>query len=325
MAAGIAQPNEWSERSPKPKLLQKKAEMLRTSGDLDPLSNTCAARALKALDLSDNVDFDEGIRIIKGGLRDATVGDSVLNALQDEIISKHKTDNRDADGRCNGLPKDIADVLGTIFHLLPHEFCGNLRHLRGSFPQAVKAAGTLMSANQKKKVPMHLGQKLFEFREQIHEPAYHESSRKVKPAESAQNTLECNVAGFCVHGHDGVLVRAMHASLMQAVCLKRFPQQHPGRKLLCTSGVVVCTLAGKTTAAPEAAVGVHDPPPAPIVTAIAKWAHLGDVSLKPMGVSIAVFCPVRCAQTFLWRWSCGGDLSSAMGISTRVGVCTISR
>ena len=126
----------------KAKTNAEEAEMLRTSGELDPLSNTCAARALEALELSNNVDFDEGVRIIKGGLRDATVGDKVLNALQDEVISKHKTDNRDAGGRCNGLPKDFADVLGTDFHLLPHELCGNMHHLRGSFPQAVKAAGT---------------------------------------------------------------------------------------------------------------------------------------------------------------------------------------
>ena len=280
------------------KTATEKVALLRQSGDLDPM-NACAASALDALNLSDRVDFDDGIRTIKRGLRDATIADGVSMALQNEVISTHDRSSRDNAGLCNGLPKDIQDVLGTNWHSVPHTFHGTLRHLRGSFPAVTKAVGTLMSANQKKKVPLHMAEKLLEWRRQLHQPAQHDKCPVVTAKEAAPNDLVCNVAGFCVHGSEGVLIKAIHASLMKAICSERFPKTNTaGRGMLTKSGVVICAISEQATVT-SGPVGIDGVEPEPIVSTLTKWAHLGAVNLLPRGFQCQIMCRCDGSQLYI--------------------------
>ena len=52
-------------------------------------------------------------------------------------------------------------------------FRSKLVHCRGGFPEAAKAIGKLANANGTKLLPVELGKKLFESREQINAPVKH--------------------------------------------------------------------------------------------------------------------------------------------------------
>ena len=139
----------------------EKLEIWRRSDELDP-ANSSAANALATLYLADTTDFDQGIRALKRGLRDATSADAVVNQMQTEVMEDHNSDrNRRNDPVLNSLPAEIVDSLGTNWHLLPHSFKGSLRHMRGSFPHATKVAGTLTSANPRKELSVSFTAKPF--------------------------------------------------------------------------------------------------------------------------------------------------------------------
>jgi hypothetical protein len=258
----------------------ERAEALRKSGELDP-SSSCAAKSLASLRLSTDVDFDDGIRTIKRGLREATVADGVVKMLQDEAISRHGAQSRVERG--NGLPTNIADALGVDWHSVPHQFHGTLRHVRGSFPAVTKAVGTLMAACGKTKVPQQLAHRLLNHRQTIHEPSYHDEVPKATKEESALHNFTCNTAGFCVHGSDGILVKAMHTSLNAAICHRRFPKSNKiGRDMLSKSGIVICVAAARRDVA-AGPVDAHGFGPEPIDVPTVKWAHLGCEDLIPRG------------------------------------------
>ena len=256
--------------------------VFRRSGEMDPCESS-ASRALGSLSLSAGTDFDDGIRTIKAGLRSTTVADGVASELQAQAIDEHAERQRNKDGAYNGLPKDIADVLGTDWHLLPHEFPGQLRHMRGSFPMVAKVVGTFIQAKQTKAIPREFASKLFPMREEMHNPAMHDKAPRVHKQEAASNDLPCNVAGFCVHGTDGVLITVMHHALLRAIMVTKLPAANKvDRKSLGESRLVMYVSAVRVDVVhgPSDAFGVA---PLPVQVLLSEWIHLGHVDLIPRG------------------------------------------
>ena len=182
-----------------------------------------------------------------------------------------------------GLPVEIADVIGPDWRTVPHKFHGNLRHVRGNFPLVAKVVKTLMSANRNRAVPRKLDAAMRQYRTELHQPAFHDQAPVVTKDEQKIHKYVCNVAGFCVHGSEGVLIRAMHDQLLRALCASRLPTANKvGRAALADSNVVICVVSERTEAAagpmPVGAAAL-----APIVTILNKWAYLGFVDLGTRG------------------------------------------
>ena len=182
-----------------------------------------------------------------------------------------------------GLPAEIADVIGPDWRTVPHKFHGNLRHVRGNFPLVAKVVKTLMSANRNKAVPRKLDAAIRQYRTELHQPAFHDQAPVVTKDEQKIHKYVCNVAGFCVHGSEGVLIRAMHDQLLRALCATRLPTANKvGRAALADSNVVICVVSERTEAAagpmPVGAAAL-----APIVTILNKWVYLGFVDLGTRG------------------------------------------
>ena len=205
--------------------------------------------------------------------------------MQTEAMEDHNSDrNRRNDPVLNSLPAEIVDSLGTNWHLLPHSFKGSLRHMRGSFPHATKVAGTLTSANPRKELSVSFTAKLLEFRKRIHTPAEHDRAPEATKAECASFSLDCHVAGFCVHGANGVLIKAMHSKFLQAIMKYRFPKVNSlGRDMLARSGVVICAFT-EYVVRPPAAAEDGGTPPALETKYVNKWAHVGYNDLVPRAI-----------------------------------------
>ena len=91
------------------------------------------------MELSGTTDFYAVVRILKRGLRDATIADTVVSEMQSRTIAVHDRETRQLDPVMNNLPRGLADSLGKDWYLLPHSFKGDVRRLRGSFLTASTA------------------------------------------------------------------------------------------------------------------------------------------------------------------------------------------
>jgi hypothetical protein len=112
---------------------------MQQSVELDP-TDTSASRALDAINLNSSMDFDEGVRALRRSLRSVFTVDGTTLAIQDKVLESHNSSNRDADGRIDGVPVGIADVLHEDdWKLMPHAVMSSIKHVRGSFPLAVEA------------------------------------------------------------------------------------------------------------------------------------------------------------------------------------------
>ena len=94
--------------------------------------------------------------------------------------------------------------------------------------------------------------------------------------------LDCHLAGLCVHGADGFIIKAMRSQLLGALLRTRFPTANKvGCDMLCKSGVVIYIFTKKHDwqhpSDGEATL------PDPVVTLVNKWAHLGSCDLNPQG------------------------------------------
>ena len=125
---------------------EQKRETILTRGELNP-QHSSAAQSLRTLELSLSTDFDDGVRTLKRGMRDATIADGVAEEIQNAALQEHNLKTR---GRLNELPPEIKDTLGNNWRMLPHAFEGNLRHMRGSFLGVTKAVDSLIQTNAKK-------------------------------------------------------------------------------------------------------------------------------------------------------------------------------
>ena len=139
-----------------------------------------------------------------------------------------------------------------------------------------------MSATRyQKRVPQQLAQRLFAFRDTMHAPACHDAAPTVDKTEAAPNALPCNVAGYCVHGPDGVLNKAMHTSLNRVLFAQRLPKiNKSGRKLLTEAGIVVCAMTERRDVVGGPA-GFDGAGPDPVIVTVNQWLHLGCVDLLP--------------------------------------------
>ena len=114
---------------------------MQQSVELDP-TDTSASRALDAINLNSSMDFDEGVRALRRSLRNAFTADGTTLAIQDKVLESHNSSNRDADGRIDGVPVGIADVLHEDdWKLMPHAVMSSIKHVRVSFPLAVDSMG----------------------------------------------------------------------------------------------------------------------------------------------------------------------------------------
>ena len=113
-------------------------------------TRTSAASALRSLYLSALTNVDDGIRVLRRGLKDATTADVIAERLQRQTLADHDRDNMRHDTGMNNFPPSISDLLGVGWQFVPRSFESYIRHLRGSFPMAAKAGGTFVSAKQKK-------------------------------------------------------------------------------------------------------------------------------------------------------------------------------
>ena len=102
------------------------ASLLR-AGELDP-DYTSAAQALHNLQLSVDSDFDDGVRLIKRGIRDARVADDIVGRFQTESLTNYDNESRRTDPVFNHLPLDIVDLLGSGWYMLPLNCNSSLRH-----------------------------------------------------------------------------------------------------------------------------------------------------------------------------------------------------
>ena len=243
--AGVPPEQTTCQRRGDPQVCKREARCNQTERRAKQ-SCSSAARSLNAFNMSAETDFDEGVRSLKRGLRDATIADSVWTELQSQAIADHNTNTRRHDNVMNGLPPEIADSFGSNWHLLPHGFKGNLRHLCWSFPAATKAVSTIVSTNPKQPISKTLADKLLAFRRQMCAPAMHTYAPVATDAESRSHDLNCHVAIFCAHGDSGVLVKAMHAKFLRCWMKWSFPKLNKdGRTMLSTGGVVLCTFSEK--------------------------------------------------------------------------------
>ena len=89
--------------------------------------------------------------------------------------------------------------------------------------------------------------------------------------EAASNDLPCNVAGFCVHGSDGLLVKSMHYSLLREMMATRFPKANlVDRKSLEKSRLLMYVSAVRSDVS-YGPIDVVGGGPAPVQTLISLW------------------------------------------------------
>ena len=91
---------------------------------------------------------------------------------------------------------------------------------------------------------------------------------------AADRTSLCNRAGFCVHGSVGVLVRVMHGQFGNSITNVRFRREFVAdRKLLETSGIVICAIALQPPAGVPGCLGPHE--------LVNIWLHIGVMEFVP--------------------------------------------
>jgi hypothetical protein len=275
---GFAPTKRGLERALSRQTRDEKLKALRDSIVVDP-SRSSAALSLQGLDINENADFDDGVRIIKRHIRVATSADNIVRALQDEALESHNVQQRHRDGRLLGLPFGVAELLQENWNVLPHAFATTLMHTRGSFPTANKVVGAIVSVKSNVWVSQEYRKKLQEFRNKVHAPAYHDSQPKATKEAARKVELPCNVAGFCLHAAAGLLIRAMHAQLQRVIVSTRFPKiNKEAHDLYDTNGIVLCALAERPMA-PAGADGAAGAVLAkPVIT---KWVHVGACDRAP--------------------------------------------
>ena len=139
----------------------------------------------------------------------------------------------------------------------------------------------MSATHYKERVPRQLAQRLLAFRDTMHAPACHDAAPNVDKTEAAPNALPCNVAGYCVHGPDGVINKAMHTSLNRVLLAQRLPKiNKSGRKLLTEAGIVVCAMTERRDVV-DGPAGFDSVGPDPVKVTANQWLHLGCVDLPP--------------------------------------------
>ena len=166
-------------------------KVLRRLGEVDP-SNTSASRAVNALHITEDHDFDDGIRKLKCGVTNSNKAMEVAQAIQYEVINDHNNASRDANGDLIGLPRDVANLLGEGWRPVPHDFKSNLKHVRGSFASAVKATAAITQSDASKALAQHMGSKLRAFSDDLHQAAKHDTAPEIslKDAQSRKSSYE---------------------------------------------------------------------------------------------------------------------------------------
>jgi hypothetical protein len=233
------------------------------------------------LNLDSSTDFDEGIRVLKRGLRAAAESDSIVNAIHDDVIAAHDRSSRNDGGPFNEIPPHVAEALGVDWKVYPHSFLSNFQHVRGSFLAATQAVGTLAQANSKYDISVALAAEVSALREELHKPARPDAMAVASQKAKVTVTSLCNVAGFCVHGAAGRNTRAMKSQMLNVLTLQRFAPNNNKRgcQLLLRSGVVVCVIGCSPSpgAMLDGAVGPQQPP----VVECNRWLHLGLMEKRP--------------------------------------------
>jgi hypothetical protein len=262
------------------KSAEERSRALREAAELDP-SNTSAAKSLQSMNLCSSTDFDDGIRALKRGLRAAAASDTIVTAIQDDVLADHDRSSRSDGGPFSKIPPHVAEALGAEWKVYPHSFLSNFQHVRGSFPAATKAIGTLAKANGAYDVSKSLSSKLRNLGGELHKPARHDSMAKASREASAKLTSPCNEAGFCVHGAAGRDTRGMKAQLLNVLTLQRFNpgNNKSGRGVLLRSGIVVCAI-GCSKPPGVMLAGAVGPQP-PDVVECNRWLHIGVMELRP--------------------------------------------
>ena len=275
---GYAPAKRMEGRSERQHAVDDLALVMRGGVEVDPTTNS-ASRSLSALNLDSNVDFDAGIRALRGSLRKAATAERIAESIQSDVLNRHDQSVRGDTGCVTGVPHDVAQLLNAAdWRLQPHDVAHQtFKHFRGSFPIAVDTVATLGKCNLKKEAHVVLHAKLRAVRAALHQPAIHDEAPVITKEEAATHASDCHTAGFCVHGSDGRDVVAMRAQLRAAITRTRFPKANKlGRELLSTSGVVIVAVAEEVAdVAPDAAVGGASP-----VTVHNNWLHLGVVDLR---------------------------------------------
>ena len=123
-----------------------------------------------------------------------------------------------------GAPPGVAQLLDAEdWRLPPHDVAfDTFRHLRGSCPLAVEVVVTLGKANNNVACNVTMAAKLRELRALLHQPALHDAAPKTIRAEAFILNVQCNQAGFSVHGVDSRSVVVMRIQLRAAISRKPF-------------------------------------------------------------------------------------------------------
>ena len=87
-------------RATKKQPTEQRHDILMRSGDVDPVQSS-AARALDAMNLDIDTDFDDGIRASKKGFSEATEADAITERIQSPTLKYHTDSQRK---RMNNLP-----------------------------------------------------------------------------------------------------------------------------------------------------------------------------------------------------------------------------
>ena len=149
---GYAPTKRMEGRSERQHAVDDLALVMRSGVEVDPTTNS-ASRSLSALNLDSNVDFDAGIRALRGSLRKAASAERIAESIQSDVLNRHDQSARDDTGCVTGVPHDVAQLLSAAeWRLQPHDVAHQtFKHFRGSFPTAVDTAATLGKCNLKKR------------------------------------------------------------------------------------------------------------------------------------------------------------------------------
>ena len=173
------------------------------------LDATASLHALEALNL-DTTDFDDGIRAIKTGLRADTVDQHLLTNLKEDALRRHDAVARGDDGLVSELPPSVASKFPDGWQVLPHNVHFKCMHMRGSFPDATKAVGSLLKCKTSE-IHTNTREHLAAIRTKLYKPVIHAQTPTFNAADPAVQMREepCHTFGFCVHGADGNATKHM--------------------------------------------------------------------------------------------------------------------
>ena len=248
--------------------------------ELNP-EQTAAAVALKDLDISEDTPFDDGISRIKRGILDATASETVALALQGRSIDEYDRSVRNSDGLIADLPTEVSGLLDDQWRLRRHLFAPSLKHMRGPFQVGTRAAFSVAKMKGTTTLNSALGDCLVQYRKILHAPVLHEETETPTKEEQSILVMPCNLTGFCVHGSDGLDIRAMRSQLLRRIFGTRFKSKQDA-KLLDGLSVCIC-IYGHPKRHGGAVVGVAGAalPDEHVDDAVIIWAHLGDFLRAP--------------------------------------------